>query len=79
MRLPLATTLTDLLGGVVATPDAGAVRVTRVAFDLPLEVRLQAGEEGPELLANVPRWRWTTDFDARPGRLYASYDLEPLP
>jgi hypothetical protein len=79
VRHPLATTLTDLLSGVAETPARGAIRVTRVCFDLPLEVHMTRGDDGPVLLANVPRWRWTTDFDSRPGRLYATYDLEPVP
>jgi hypothetical protein len=76
VRLPLATTLADLLGALAATPDPGAVRVTRVSFDLPLEVRLAGAGDDAVLLANVPRWRWTTDFDSRPGRLYAAFVVE---
>lgn len=72
-RIPLADTLTDVLGAVLPSAELAApVRVTSVSFDLPLEVSLA----GPELLANLPRWRWTTDFDSRPGRLRACFDVE---
>jgi hypothetical protein len=72
-RLPLSDTLVELLEGV--TPGDGMVRVQRVAFDLPLEVALSGTAEEPELRANLPRWRWPTDFDSRPGRLAATFDL----
>ena len=76
-RLPLADTLVELLEGL--TPGGGSIRVDRVMFDLPLEVALHGTAEEPELLANLPRWRWPTDFDARPGRLAATFDLGSAP
>jgi hypothetical protein len=36
---------------------------------LPLEVRFAGTAEQPELLADVPRWRWRTVFDDVPSRL----------
>jgi hypothetical protein len=79
-RLPLAETLTDVLAGVLPAAAPGApVRITSLVVDLPLEVMLARGDGAPELLANLPRWRWTTDFDARPGRLWASFHVEAAP
>jgi hypothetical protein len=73
-RVPLADTLCELLDAL-AVPSAEGLplRVDGVAFDVPLEVRVAGSGE---LLANLPRWRWPTDFDARPGRLHASFRSE---
>jgi hypothetical protein len=76
-RLPLADTLVALLEGI--PPTGGTLSVSRVALDLPLEVALSGPAEEPELLANLPRWRWPTDFDSRPGRLVATFDLGSAP
>ncbi len=61
-RQPLAEMLVDLIGAV--SPDCkSGLRVTSVLLDLPVEIRLlQSGDEFI-LLADLPRWRWATDFD----------------
>ena len=69
-RRPLWETLVELLD--VAVPAAGAtaaLRVTGLYLDVPLEVALGRTGDGPELLGDLPRWRWTTEFDNRQGRL----------
>jgi hypothetical protein len=72
-RLPLAETLVELLESLVPERAvASGIRVRDVKLDLPLELQLA---DGGELLGNVRRWRWPTDFDERPGRLRVSFHL----
>jgi hypothetical protein len=75
-RRPLSDTLVELLEGLTpARAAAGGIRVERVAFALPLELRLAGSADAPLLLGNLRRWRWPTDFDDRLNRLSASFDL----
>lgn len=76
MRRPLAETLVEMLDtmGPIRVGAAG-LRISSIALDLPLEVLLTGPDDDPVLLANHPRWRWTTDFDERPGRLNALIEI----
>jgi len=68
-RRSLSQTLLELLDTLAPTDVAAAgLRVARVDLDLPLEVRLAGTTDRPELLADVPRWRWRTVFDDVPSR-----------
>jgi hypothetical protein len=70
MRRPLWETLLELVDAVrPAGAGAAGVRVTGLSVDVPLEVTLHRTADGVELLANLPRWRWETDFDQRGGRM----------
>jgi len=72
-RRPLADTLVELLESLVPVRAAEAgIRVADVALELPLEIKVGPGGE---LLANPPRWRWTTDFDERPSRIAARFQV----
>jgi hypothetical protein len=72
MRPTLSASLLEILGGLLPL-DTG-IRVTDLALDLPLEVALGVLPDGaPVILAGPPRWRWTTDFDNRPGRVRVSF------
>ncbi|MGZ9098155.1 MAG: hypothetical protein ACXW3O_00500 [Brevundimonas sp.] len=64
----LSQTLEELIGGVVASGDAG-LRLTEAEFDLPVEVILAAGPDGPVLLAEPSAVRWHTGFEAVVHRL----------
>ena len=69
-RRPLWETLVELLE--VARPDRDApvaLRVTGLYLDVPLELAVGQTADGLELLGDLPRWRWTTEFDSRQGRL----------
>ena len=58
-------------------PDVGGIVGVRSAeINLPMEVQFRKSGGNIELLADVPRWRWTTDFDARPGRIELSLHRE---
>jgi hypothetical protein len=72
MRPTLSASLLEILGGLL--PLDGSIRVTGLALDLPLEVACKTLPDGaPVILAGPPRWRWTTDFDNRPGRIRVSF------
>lgn len=58
----LADTLEDLIGAVSASAEAG-LSLTEAEFDLPVEVRLAIGPDGPVLLAEPSAVRWRTGFE----------------
>jgi hypothetical protein len=69
------------LAGSVAGPAGLPITVATASFDLPVEVSLRWGAGGGggdvEFLADVPRWRWETAFDPRPGRLRMLLEAVP--
>lgn len=67
MRPTLAASLLDILDSLV--PTAECLRVTGLDLEFPLELTVVEQDGAPLVLAGPPRWRWTTDFDCRPGRL----------
>jgi hypothetical protein len=72
-RRLLADTLVELLEALEPAEAATAgVRLSRVALELPFEVRLAGTAEQPEVLADLPRWRWRTFFDDEPSRFSVS-------
>ena len=80
MRRALWETIAELTDATRSRlPDAGLVRVTGVALDLPIEIGLRRGAEGVEVLGDVPRWRWTSGFDESRGRLRLRIEEVPLP
>ncbi|HEY3063443.1 MAG TPA: hypothetical protein VGL99_31110 [Chloroflexota bacterium] len=48
---------------------ADQLRVTSLTLDLPIELAMARSSTGIEILADLPRWRWPTDFDPPLGRL----------
>ena len=70
MRRALWETLVDAVSAL--TPkgaESELVRVTSVFFDLPIEVTLRRRGQDAEFLADLPRWRLRTGFDAPKSRL----------
>jgi hypothetical protein len=66
-------TLGEMLAEIAdaATTAAGGdlpVRATRLEVTLPVEVRVRQGDT-PVLLADVPLFRWRSDFDAPASRI----------
>ncbi len=45
------------------------VRATSVELTLPIDVKLKDSEQGLVFFADVPAWRWRTDFDPPFGQL----------
>jgi hypothetical protein len=70
MTRPLAVTLQELLDSFQpAAAGGGAVLVTAVSLDLPLEVALARRLGQLEFRADLPGWRWPTVFDTLRSRL----------
>jgi hypothetical protein len=44
-------------------------RVTTLVVVLPVEVALERTDSEIVFVADVPRWRWRSDFDRTPSRL----------
>ena len=72
---PLAEMLTDLVGGIhVAHTPGFAVRAREVELSLPIEVWFREVDGEATFIADVPIWRWRTDFDQTPSRLQITYE-----
>jgi len=70
MLRPLSEMLLELATGLTGTDVGGpALAVSRLELDLPIEVSVRPAEPVPELLADLPRWRWSTPFDQVPSRM----------
>ncbi len=62
-------TLVDMAEAVTPTAEEIGIRVTSLELDVPIQVQLRQSHGEIEFLADVPRWRWRTDFDVRPCRM----------
>ena len=72
---PLSEMLTDVVAAVETAATAGlTVRARQVDLDLPIEIWLRDVGGEPTFIADLPLWRWRTDFDQRPSRLRISYE-----
>ena len=72
---PLAEMLTDVLAAVEAAhTTALQVRARRVELTLPVEVWLRDIDGESTFIADLPVWRWRTDFDQRPSQLRITYE-----
>ena len=72
---PLAEMLTDVLAAVEAAhTTALQVRACRVELTLPVEVWLRDIDGESTFIADLPVWRWRTDFDQRPSQLRITYE-----
>lgn len=78
MRRPLWETLAEVLGAVSSAEEAG-IRVTSLLLELPVELQLRRSPGSTELLACLPRWRWTTVFDPPSSRLRLHSEEYRLP
>ncbi|HWB40823.1 MAG TPA: hypothetical protein VG500_06175 [Gemmatimonadales bacterium] len=74
-RRPLAAVIGDLAtaGGLDSAPRPG-LRVTQLGIDVPIEVALELEHGKLIFIADLPRWRWRSDFDREPGRLALSLE-----
>jgi hypothetical protein len=80
MRRPLWETLVELVEAVRPAPEAAeGITVRSVRMDLPIEVQVRQAADGPELLADLPSWRWSTVFDRQRGRLRLYYRQDGAP
>lgn len=72
---PLAEMLIDVFASIEPAALAGfRVRARQVDLDLPIETRLIEEKGELTFIADLPVWRWRTDFDQPPSRLRISYE-----
>ena len=70
MKRQLWETLCEIVDGLTpVTTDGVSIRVRAVHLDLPMEIEAVGSDERAIVRADLPRWRWPTDFDVEPGRL----------
>jgi hypothetical protein len=67
---PLGDMLTDVAGSLLSVgADQNIIRATSVELTLPIDVRLGRSKQRLVFCADVPAWRWRTDFDPPFGQL----------
>lgn len=67
---PLGDMLTDVVGSLLDLgADQNVVRATSVELTLPIDVKVARSKEGLVFCADVPAWRWRTDWDPPFGQL----------
>lgn len=67
---PLGDMLIDLAGSLLGLNAEGRiVRATAVELTLPVDVKLAHSKQGLIFCADVPAWRWRTEFDPPFGQL----------
>ena len=67
--------LADVVGAVEAAHTSDfRVRAREVELTLPIEVWLRDIEGESTFIADLPIWRWRTDFDQRPSQLRITYE-----
>jgi hypothetical protein len=70
MQRPFWETLVEMAEAVAPTTAETGIRVTSLHLDVPIQVQIRQSHGGElEFLADVPQWRWTTEFDLRPCRM----------
>jgi hypothetical protein len=74
---PLGDMLTDVAGSLLNLgTDQQVVRATSVELALPIDVRVSRSNEGLVFRADVPAWRWRTDWDPPFGQLRLTLEEE---
>lgn len=67
---PLSEMLTDVAGSLLdLTAEQRIVRATSVEMALPINVKLRRAQNALLFCADVPAWRWQTDWDSPCGQL----------
>lgn len=74
-RRPLGDMLGEVFDAVRSTRMlAPAIRATSMELTLPIEIRLEEVEGQLAFVADLPLWRWRTDFDLTPGKLRIGWE-----
>lgn len=68
---PLGEMLTDIGGSLLelAAAEQQIVHATSIEMTLPIDVKLRRSQGALVFCADVPAWRWQTDWDAPFGQL----------
>ena len=69
-RRPFGDVVSSLVDALTSPELAAAgLRVTRLAVDVPVEVALERSGSEIDFIAEIPLWRWRSEFDREPGRM----------
>lgn len=76
---PLGEMLTDIGGSLLelTAAEQQIVRATSIEMTLPIDVKLRRSQNTLVFCADVPSWRWQTDWDPPFGQL--RFTLEEAP
>jgi len=75
---PLGETLTEIAGSLMdMTTDHPIVHATSVELSLPIEVKLRRSQQDLLFCADVPAWRWQTEWDPPFGQLRLTLEEAP--
>lgn len=67
---PLGDMLSEVAGSLLSLgSDQNIVRATSVEMTLPIDLKMSRSREGLILRADVPAWRWRTQWDPPFGQL----------
>lgn len=67
---PLGDMLTEVAGSLLnLSADQNLVRATSVELTLPIDVRIRRSNNELIFCADVPAWRWRTDWDPPFGQI----------
>jgi hypothetical protein len=70
VKRELWETISEVVEGLTPVASEGvSIRVSAVQLDLPMEIDVVGRDDRAIVRADLPRWRWPTDFDLDPGRL----------
>ena len=70
MKRELWDTLCEVVDGLApVTAEGVSIRIRAVELDLPMEIDTVGTGDQAIVRADLPRWRWPTEFDVEPGRL----------
>jgi hypothetical protein len=74
----LGDMLIEVAGSLLGlSADQSLVRATSVELTLPVNVRVSRSTEGLTFYADVPCWRWRTDWDPPFGQLRLTLEEAP--
>jgi hypothetical protein len=74
-RRALSEMLVEVSGGALtALTGAPGIRPRRLDLTLPIEIWVHTLEGDPLFLADLPIWRWRTDFDQTPSQLHLVFE-----
>ena len=79
MTRPLGEMLIDVAGSLLGvTGTQQIVRARNVEFTLPIEVKVSGSRSALLFCADVPCWRWRTEFDRPFSALHFRLEEAPL-
>jgi hypothetical protein len=72
--------LVEISGGALAAmTEAPGIRARRLDLLLPIEIWVRASGGELQFLADLPIWRWRTDFDQKPSRMHVVFEESESP